>query len=246
MNNGNGPVVAATGLCKRFGEGVTQVEALRGIDVSIRRGEFVAVMGASGSGKSTLLHILGGLDTPSDGLVMIEGRDLAALSDDELTLLRRKHIGFIFQAFNLISVLTAEENVSLPLTLDGVPEREATARAKEALSLTGLVERGNHTPDELSGGEQQRVAVARALVNKPLLLLADEPTGNLDSATGTQIISLLRGLADEQGQTILMVTHDARQAAMADRVLTLKDGCIVDEQRLHGGQRPAEILAELR
>jgi putative ABC transport system ATP-binding protein len=232
-------------LTKVFGTGEARVEALRGIDLRIEEGQFVAVMGPSGSGKSTLLHLIGGLDAPTAGTVRVGGEDLGTLNDDRLTLLRRRRIGFIFQAFNLIDVLTAEENVGLPLAIDGVTEGEAQKRAGAALDLVGLAHRRGHLPGRLSGGEQQRLAIARALVTRPLLLLADEPTGNLDSATSDQVMTLLRGLADEQGQTILMVTHAARHAAVADRLVHLRDGRVVEEQPLAPGRPPAEVLEDL-
>ncbi|MBI1914171.1 MAG: ABC transporter ATP-binding protein [Planctomycetes bacterium] len=237
------PAVEVCGLTKVFDSGEARVEALRGVDLSVRRGEFVSVMGPSGSGKSTLLHLVGGLDLPTEGTVRVEGTDLAMLKDDALTLLRRRRIGFVFQAFNLIDVLTAEENVALPLLIDGVAEAEAHRRAAEGLEQVGIGHRRGHWPGKLSGGEQQRVAIARALVTGPLLLLADEPTGNLDSATGDQVLALLRRLADEQRQTILMVTHDARQAARADRLVRLRDGRVVEVQDL-GRARPAHKVLE--
>lgn len=224
------PAIEVRGLVKRFGVGATQVEALRGVDLTVMPGEFVAVMGASGSGKSTLLHQIAALDLPSGGTIRLGGRLISELDDDQLTLLRRQRIGFVFQAFNLLDVLTAIENVALPLVIDGVNEKEAAARAVEALELVGVAHRRTHRPTELSGGEQQRVAIARALVTRPLLLLADEPTGNLDSRHGEQVMKLLRTLVDRDKQTIFMVTHDASHAAMADRIVILRDGVVVDEQ----------------
>jgi putative ABC transport system ATP-binding protein len=209
------------------------------------RGEFVAVMGPSGSGKSTLLHLIGGLEPPTRGTIRVGGRDLAWMDDAGLTLLRRRQVGFVFQTFNLLDVLTAIENVALPLVIDGVPEAEAQQRAERALGLVGLAERKIHMPSALSGGEQQRVAIARGLVTKPLLLLADEPTGNLDSNNSDLIMRLLRRLADDQGQTILMVTHDARSAAIADRILVLRDGRIVEEQSLPAPRPAEQVLADL-
>jgi putative ABC transport system ATP-binding protein len=239
--------VEVRGVTKVFAAdaGEARVEALRGIDLDVARGEFVSVMGPSGSGKSTLLHLIGGLDQPTAGAVLLDGTDLAALNDDALTLVRRRRIGFVFQAFNLIDVLTAEENVALPLLIDGVAEAEAHGRAAAALEQVGIGQRRGHWPSKLSGGEQQRVAVARALVTRPLLLLADEPTGNLDSASGDQVLTLLRQLVDEQGQTILMVTHDARQAARADRLVRLRDGQVVEVQPLSGGRPASKVLEEL-
>jgi putative ABC transport system ATP-binding protein len=222
--------VEIRGLTKVFGVGEARVEALRGFDFQVVRGEFVAVMGPSGSGKSTLLHLIGGLDAPTRGTVRVGGDELGLLNDDQLTLLRRRRIGFIFQAFNLLDVLNAEENVALPLLIDGLAEPEAHQRAASALDLVGLASRRSHLPSQLSGGEQQRLALARALVTKPLILLADEPTGNLDSANGDLVMNLLRQLVDERGQTILMVTHNPRHAALADRVLRLRDGLVIEEQ----------------
>lgn len=245
MTGNDKSAVEVLGLTKVFGTGDTRVEAICGIDLKITEGEFVAVMGPSGSGKSTLLHLIGGLDEPTSGHIVVGGDDFSSLDDDALTMLRRRRIGFVFQAFNLITVLTAEENVALPLVLDGMDEAEAQRRARAALERTGLTDRGSHLPAELSGGEQQRVAVSRSLVNEPLLLLADEPTGNLDSATSDQIMSLLRRLVNDQGQTILMVTHNARHAAMADRIITLRDGRIVEQQSLKNGRSADQVLADL-
>ena len=244
---GNGAfVIEVEGLQKSFGAGDNRVAALRGVSFRVARGEFVAIMGPSGSGKSTLLHLIGGLDTPTAGSVRISGQDVGAFTDDQLTLLRRRQIGFVFQAFNLLDVLTAEENVALPLILDGVAEGEAQRRAAAAVELVGLAGRRRHFPRELSGGEQQRLAIARALVTEPLLLLADEPTGNLDSATSAQIMSVLRDLVDRRGQTILMVTHDARHAALANRLLRLRDGQLAEEQHLAPAARsPSRVLEDL-
>ncbi|MFZ5828860.1 MAG: ABC transporter ATP-binding protein [Planctomycetota bacterium] len=222
-------VLEARSVRKSFGEGEARVEALRGVDLQVRRGEFVAIMGRSGSGKSTLLTMLGGVDQPTEGEVLLEGRDLAAMSDDERTVMRRQRIGFIFQSFNLLPILTAEENVSLPLELDGIAAAEARRRALAVLDQVGMASRRTHIPSTLSGGEQQRVAIARALVIEPALLLADEPTGNLDHATGQRLVRMLRSLVDERQQTIVMVTHDSEVSAQADRVVHLGDGLIEDE-----------------
>jgi putative ABC transport system ATP-binding protein len=232
------PVVEVRGLTKVFGAGEARVEALRGIDLCVARGEFVAVMGPSGSGKSTLLHLIGGLDTPTGGTVRLADEELGRLDDDRLTLLRRRRVGLVFQAFNLIDVLSAEENVALPLVIDGVPEASAHARAGAALELVGMAARRRHVPGQLSGGEQQRLAVARALVAEPLVLLADEPTGNLDSANGDQVMAILRGLVDQRGQTILMVTHNPGHAALADRLVRLKDGRVLEQKALHRAHAP--------
>src|SRR5262249_33614080 len=245
LSNATIPAVDVRGLTKVFGSGEAKVEAVRGIDLQVTRGEFVAVMGPSGSGKSTLLHLIGGLDTPSSGHIGVGGEALGPLADNRLTLLRRRRIGFIFQAFNLLDVLTAEENVALPLVIDGMPEADAQQRAGAALELVGMTPRRHHLPGQLSGGEQQRLAVARALVTQPLLLLADEPTGNLDSANGDQVMNLLRRLVDERGQTILMVTHNARHAALADRLLRLRDGRVVEEQALPRSRPSGQALEDL-
>jgi putative ABC transport system ATP-binding protein len=222
-------ILAVRGLRKHHGVGAARVEALRGLDLSLAAGEFVAVMGSSGSGKSTLLHLLAGLDRPTAGDIRLGDTDLATLNDRERTLLRRHRLGLIFQSFHLLDMLTAEENVALPLAIRGVAAGEAQLRAGRLLDRVGLAHRRRHRPHELSGGEQQRVAIARALVIEPVLLLADEPTGNLDSVQGGRIIALLRQLVDERGQTLLMVTHDAAHAALADRTLWLRDGRIVED-----------------
>jgi putative ABC transport system ATP-binding protein len=224
-------VIETRRLEKAYGNEDTRVEALRGIDLRVQHGEFLAIMGPSGSGKSTLLHILGGVETPSMGQVLLEGTDLATLSDDDRTLIRRTRIGFIFQSFNLLPAFTAEENVSLPLDLGGMSALESRRRALDALSLVGVDTRRLHVPSALSGGEQQRVAIARALAIRPAILLADEPTGNLDSVNGQQVTTLLRKLVDEEKQTIVMVTHDAGVAAQADRLVRLRDGRIENDVR---------------
>ena len=220
------PIISTHGLCKQFGTGDIAVEVLRGVDLSIESGEFVAVMGPSGSGKSTLMSIIGGIEPPTSGRVILDGVDIANLSDDERTLLRRRKIGFVFQAFNLIPTLSALENVALPLELDGLDWKSAKARAMEALERVELTHRAAHIPAKLSGGEQQRVAVARALAIKPAILLADEPTGNLDSRQSGRITQLLADLARDSNQTIVMVTHDANVARSAFRLLMFRDGNI--------------------
>lgn len=217
--------VVARDLTRRYGEGATTVDALRGVSLDVGRGALVAVMGPSGSGKSTLMHILAGLDKPTSGTVTIGGTEITHLDDRELTLLRRDHVGFVFQFFNLLPMLSAEENILLPLTIAGEdPDR---GWLDELLSRTGMTERRSHRPSELSGGEQQRVAIARALITHPTILFADEPTGNLDSKTGGEILELLRASAADFDQTIVMVTHEARAASIADRILFLADGLIV-------------------
>ena len=219
--------VAAADVTRRYGEGAVAVDALRGVSLSIEDGELVAVMGPSGSGKSTLLHILAGLDRPTTGEVLIDGAALSGLSDREVTLLRRRAIGFVFQFFNLLPMLSAEENVLLPLKLAGeAPDR---AWVDEVISKVGLADRRTHRPAELSGGQTQRVAIARALVTRPTIVFADEPTGNLDSKSGSEILELLRASSEEYRQTILTVTHEPRVSAVADRIVLLADGLIVEE-----------------
>jgi putative ABC transport system ATP-binding protein len=237
---GASAVVAAAAVTRRFGEGETAVDALRGVSLEIPRGQFTAVMGPSGSGKSTLMHILAGLDRPTTGEVSIDGTEITRLSDHELTLLRREHIGFIFQFFNLLPMLSAEENITLPLDLAG--EKPDEGWVSEIVERVGLGDRRRHRPAELSGGQQQRVAIARALISRPTVVFADEPTGNLDSHTGEGILHLLRDSVDTYGQTSLMVTHEARAAAMADRILFLADGLIVKDM---GKATASEVLAAM-
>jgi putative ABC transport system ATP-binding protein len=220
-------VVAARTITRRYGEGDTAVDALKGVDLDVARGKLTTVMGPSGSGKSTLMHILAGLDKPTTGTVAIDGTEITTLSDTDLTKLRRTHIGFVFQFFNLLPMLTAEENITLPLTIAG--GKIDRAWVNQLLEKLGLEDRRKHRPSELSGGQQQRVAIARALVSKPSVVFADEPTGNLDSKTGGEILELLRDAVASTGQTTVMVTHDARAASIADRILFLADGNIVKE-----------------
>jgi putative ABC transport system ATP-binding protein len=238
-----GTVVAAAGLARRYGAGETAVDALRGVSLEIARGHLTAVMGPSGSGKSTLMHILAGLDKPSAGTVSIDGVELTTLKDNDLTRLRRRHIGFVFQFFNLLPMLTAEENVTLPLSIAG--EKASSEWLDELLEATGLADRRGHRPAELSGGQQQRVAVARALVSRPTVLFADEPTGNLDSHTSAEILGLLRGAVDTYGPTTVMVTHDPRAATIADRILFLADGVIVKELGRSSQGEILDVLAEV-
>ena len=235
-------IVETSDLRKTYGEGATAVQALDGVDLQVQPGEFVAVMGPSGCGKSTLLNMLGGLDAPTSGSVRVDGADLTALTDDRLTELRRRRIGFIFQFFNLIPVLSAVENAALPLVLDGAKDAQATAA--EWLTNVGLKDRLANRPDQLSGGEQQRVAVARALSTQPALVLADEPTGNLDSEAATDIAGLLGQVAREWGRSVLMVTHDPRIASFADRLVLMKDGRIVDDVHLDGSVDAARLAME--
>ena len=236
----NGAVVQASDLSRRYGEGEATVDALRGVSLAVQPGELVAVMGPSGSGKSTLMHLLAALDKPTSGTVTIAGEDVGSLNDRDVTLLRRKHIGFVFQFFNLLPMLSAEENVKLPLSIAG--EKPDPEFFEDLLKRVGLTDRRKHRPSELSGGQQQRVAIARALVAKPTVVFADEPTGNLDSQTGHEILELLRASAMELNQTMVMVTHDANAAEIADRVLFLADGRIVEELPRSGA---TEILAAI-
>lgn len=239
------PIVEAHNLTKVYGSGEAAVTALAGVDISVEPGEFVAVMGPSGCGKSTLLNLLGGLDTATSGEIRIDGTELSGMSDDELTALRRRRFGFVFQFFNLIPVLTATENAALPLTLDGVAQNESHARAVEWLTKVGLMERLDNRPDQMSGGQQQRVAVARALVTEPALLLADEPTGNLDSKSSAEIADLLQQASAQWGRAILMVTHDPRLAARAGRIVFMRDGRIIDDVRVSGPAHAAEVIGRI-
>jgi putative ABC transport system ATP-binding protein len=220
-------------VSKHYQMGEVTVNALESVDFGVEEGEFVAIMGPSGSGKSTLLHLLGGLDGPSDGEVTLAGKPLSRLNDREITLIRRRNVGFIFQFFNLLPTLTAEENIALPLVIDGQNTKQHQEKIDRLLELVGLSERRHHKPDQLSGGQQQRVAIARAFVTDPAIVLADEPTGNLDSKTGEEILTLLRRSCDELGQTVVVVTHDARAASFADRVVFLMDGHVVDQLKMN-------------
>jgi putative ABC transport system ATP-binding protein len=241
MENANGgAVVVAREITRRYGEGDTAVDALRGVSLDIEQARLTAVMGPSGSGKSTLMHILAGLDKPTTGSVSIAGTEITTLKDTDLTKLRRRHIGFVFQFFNLLPMLTAEENIVLPLSIAGQKPEEAFFA--DLIGKVGLQDRLHHRPSELSGGQQQRVAVARALVSRPTVLFADEPTGNLDSHTGNEILELVRDSVDSYGQTTVMVTHEARAAAIADRILFLADGEIVRDLP---GATQADVLATM-
>ena len=223
----NGAVVTAHDITRRYGEGDTAVDALRGVSLDVEQGKLTAVMGPSGSGKSTLMHILAALDRPTSGYVTIAGTRLGQLNDKDVTKIRRKHIGFIFQFFNLLPMLTAEENIELPLSLAG--DKPDKGFFQDLVKRVGLADRLTHRPSELSGGQQQRVAIARALVSRPTVVFADEPTGNLDSKTGGEILELLHDSVESYGQTMVVVTHEARAAASADRILFLADGRIVKD-----------------
>jgi putative ABC transport system ATP-binding protein len=237
----DGAVVTANKTTRRYGEGDTAVDALRGVSLEVEQGKLTAVMGPSGSGKSTLMHILAALDRPTSGFVTIAGTRLGKLNDNEITKLRREHIGFIFQFFNLLPMLTAEENILLPLSLAG--EKPDRAFYDDLVKRVGLSDRLSHRPSELSGGQQQRVAIARALVSRPTVVFADEPTGNLDSKTSGEILELLKDSVNDYGQTMVMVTHEARAAAGADRILFLADGEIVKDL---GGAGEEQILETIK
>jgi len=240
LGNENGAVVVADDVTRRYGEGDTAVDALRGVSLGVAKGKLTAVMGPSGSGKSTLMHIMAGLDKPTTGTVAIAGTEITTLKDSDLTKLRRTHIGFVFQFFNLLPMLTAEENIVLPLSIAG--EKVDPEWFRGLIEKVGLGDRLHHRPAELSGGQQQRVAIARALVSRPTVLFADEPTGNLDSTTGGEILTLMRDSVDTYGQTTVMVTHEARAAAIADRILFLADGEIVRDLPR---SEPHDVLAAM-
>jgi putative ABC transport system ATP-binding protein len=238
-----GITLAGSGLTRRYGEADSAVDALRGVSLDIPDGQFAAVMGPSGSGKSTLVHILAGLDIPTSGRVWVGGEEITSMGDDELTLLRRRRIGFIFQFFNLLPMLSAEDNIVLPLSIAG--ERPEPTWVDEVIGKVGLGDRRSHRPAELSGGQQQRVAVARALVSRPTILFADEPTGNLDSTMSEEILAVMRDTVDSYGQTTVMVTHDASAAAIADRILFLADGRIVEDRTGLGEHEVLETMERL-
>jgi putative ABC transport system ATP-binding protein len=239
----SGPVVSAKDVTRRYGEGETAVDALRGVSLDVPKGQLTAVMGPSGSGKSTLMHILAGLDKPTSGEVTIAGTAISKLNDTELTKLRRAHIGFIFQFFNLLPMLNAEENVVLPLSIAG--EKPDKGWVQELMGKIGLQDRRDHRPSELSGGQQQRVAIGRALVSRPTIVFADEPTGNLDSKTSGEILDLMRDSVDTYGQTTVMVTHDPRAAAIADRILFLADGLIVKDMGRSDAHEVIAVMEQL-
>jgi len=225
------PLLEFKGITKDYKLGKTVVRALRGLDLTIKEGEVIAIMGPSGSGKSTLMHIVGALDTPTGGTAFLDGQDLQQLRERQLVTLRGKKVGFVFQTFNLIQTLSAQQNVELPMIFQGIRKGERARRAKELLSKVGLADRVRHRPNELSGGERQRVAIARALANDPEIILADEPTGNLDSESGAPILALLKKLSTDDGRTVIIVTHDPDATAIADRIVRLRDGCVVEEMR---------------
>jgi putative ABC transport system ATP-binding protein len=230
-------IVSATDVTRSFGTGEAAVQALRGVSVGFPAGQFTAIMGPSGSGKSTLMHILAGLDRPTEGSVVVDGTEIVGLDDNALTQLRRDKLGFIFQSFNLLPVLNAEENILLPLSIAG--RKPDTAWVDQLVDTVGLRDRLTHRPAELSGGQQQRVAVARALASRPAVVFADEPTGNLDTKSSADILTLLRRSVDEFGQTIVMVTHDAESASVADRLLVLRDGVLAEDSDGAAAPRPA-------
>jgi putative ABC transport system ATP-binding protein len=238
-------LVRTEALTKIYGDTAHPIYALNQMNMAVNAGEFLAIMGPSGSGKSTLLYLLGGLDRPTSGSVWLNNANLGTLDDKALSRLRRTQIGFVFQFFNLIPVLTAAENVAMPLILDGVKRGDALKRAEESLNRVGLADRATHRPAELSGGQQQRVALARALVTNPALIMGDEPTGNLDSRASDEVVQLLRRATDEWGRTVILVTHDPRIAAYADRIIFLRDGQIVDENRLKGQGNADQIREQL-
>ena len=238
-------ILETSHLTKQYQMGKVTVNALDGVDFTVQKGEFVAIMGPSGSGKSTLMYMLGGLDKPTDGEVMLAGKRLSILSDRNITIVRRRNVGFVFQFYNLLPTLSAEENIALPLLIDGKHPKEYQAKLDQLLELVGLTDRRHHKPDQLSGGQQQRVAIARALVTDPDIVLADEPTGNLDSKSGEEILKLLRRSCDQFQQTIVMVTHDAKAASYADRIVFLKDGKVVGEMLVEKGRDGQEILKRL-
>ena len=229
-------------LWKTYRMGDVAIHALRGVELIVEQGEFLAVMGPSGSGKSTLLHLIAGLQNPSRGEVVLAGQQLGQMTDGQVTLVRRRQVGFVFQFFNLLPTLTAAENVALPLLMDGQLPPSCAARVAAVLTLVDMRDRSGHRPDQLSGGEQQRVAIARALVTEPVVILADEPTGNLDTGSGRKVLNLMRRACEERSQTIVIVTHDPRCAAYADRVVFLWDGRVVRELKLEDGRDPEPIL----
>src|SRR5258708_3392644 len=238
-------LVRTESVSKTYGDSTQPVYGVQNISLTVENGEFLAVMGPSGSGKSTLLYMLGGLERPTSGKVFLNDQDLSKLNDDALSRMRRTQMGFVFQFYNLIPVLTAKENVAMPMILDGISRADALKRADEALAKVGVADRSTHRPSELSGGQQQRVALARALVTNPALILGDEPTGNLDSHASEEVVQLLRRATDDWGRTVTLVTHDPRIAAYADRIVFLRDGQIVDENKLKGQGNADQIREQL-
>ncbi len=238
-------IVRTESLTKVYGTAEQPIYALNQVNLAVEEGEFLTIMGPSGSGKSTLLYLIGGLDRVTSGKVWLRDADLTTLNDDALSQLRRKSLGFVFQFFNLVPVLSAQENVAIPLILNGVPRSDALKQANEALARVGLADRATHRPAELSGGQQQRAALARALVAKPAVVLADEPTGNLDSRSSDEVVQMLRDTVDKYGQTLILVTHDPRVAAHADRIVFLKDGKVVDDNLLKGQGKAEQIREQL-
>lgn len=238
-------ILRTESLTKMYGTADKPIYALNQVHLEVGEGEFVAIMGPSGSGKSTALYLIGGLERPSSGRVWLRDTDISTLNDDDLSRIRRESLGFVFQFFNLIPVLSAAENVAMPLILDGVPRADALKQANDALARVGLADRSAHRPAELSGGQQQRAALARAMVARPALILADEPTGNLDSRSSDEVVQMLRQTVDDLHQTLLLVTHDPRVAAYADRIIFLKDGKIVDDNQLKGKGSADQIRDQL-
>jgi len=238
-------ILKTNALGRQYQMGTVTVDALQGVDLTVQPGEFVAIMGPSGSGKSTLLHLLGGLDVPSEGEILLADTPMAHLNDDQLTILRRREVGFIFQFFNLLPTLTTSENIALPLMLDGKDLREYSQHIDHLLELVDLTDRRDHLPEQLSGGEQQRVAIARAFVNQPRIVLADEPTGNLDSRSGTVVLDLLQHACRELKTTVVMVTHDPHAASYADRVVFLKDGRLVRELPASDGNHDPQLILQV-
>jgi putative ABC transport system ATP-binding protein len=238
-------ILRTEALTKRYGTESLPIYAVRDLNMSVEAGEFVAIMGPSGSGKSTALYLMGGLDQPTSGHVWLRDQDITAMNDDALSKVRRESIGFVFQFFNLIPVLTAAENVAMPLILDGMRRAQALEKAEKALQQVDMANRATHRPGELSGGQQQRVAIARALSTQPAIILADEPTGNLDSRASDEVVNILRQTVDQYKQTLVLVTHDPRVAAHADRIVFIKDGQIVDENHLKGAGKADQIREQL-
>ncbi|MHA2233527.1 MAG: ABC transporter ATP-binding protein [Candidatus Hodarchaeales archaeon] len=237
MNATSDPIIVCRDVAKEYQLGTLQVPALQGVNLTIQAGEFTSIMGPSGCGKTTLLNLIGAMDIPTSGQILVEGNDLSTMNDQQQSRLRRDRLGFVFQSFNLLPVLSAMENVALPMQIAGAKKRLRNERAEEMLERVGLADRLDHRPDELSGGEKQRVAIARAMMNHPAIILADEPTGNLDSETGWQILDLFQELHREENQTVLMVTHDENIAKVSSRIILLRDGQIIDDRAI----RPKQI-----